>query len=306
MKAKNYEAACPALAESYRLGPRTGTLFTLAECEAGWGKLASAVAHYSEYIAQVSRLPAADRQRHLTRQKTAQAQIEKLRPQVSSLTLRLPAGAPPGVVVRRGGVELSSASLGIALPTDAGEHDISTQVPGGPVHVQKISLTPGETKEVTLDLKLPPPVASPPASASAPAPSPASTSPEAPPVAPPSAPSGGPSRVPVYVAAGVGAAGIVVGSLSGVLALQRKRIVDEECSGARCTPEGKDAADSGKRFGTLSTIGFGVGVAGLGAGLLLWLTSPDPSPSAAVRRLRPSVATSPDRSSWILGVDGSW
>ncbi len=297
MMAKKYESACLTLAESYRLGPRTGTLFTLAECEAGWGKLASAVSHYSEYVAQVSRLPAADRKRHLARQKTAQAQVEKLRPRVPSLTLRLPADAPRGVTVKRGGIELFSASLGVALPIDAGEHELSTQVPGGPEHLQKISLAPGETKEVVLHIELPPPAPVPAASASAP------VSAGTPP--PPSLSPSPPSRAPVYAALGVGAVGVVVGSVAGVLALQRKQTVDQECSGNRCSPAGKDAADSGKGFGTISTVGFGVGVVGLGAGLVLWLTSPTPPPAAAAWRIRPSLA-SRDRSSLVLGVDGSW
>jgi hypothetical protein len=297
MMAKRYESACLTLAESYRLGPRTGTLFTLAECEAGWGKLASAVTHYSEYVAQVSRLPAADRQRHLTRQKGAQAQIEKLRPRVPSLTLRLPPDAPRGVVVKRGGVELSSAALGVALPIDAGEHELSTQVPGGTEHLQKISLAPGESREIVLHIELPPP----PPGASSSAAVPTQTSPPPPPPPPPSSP----SRTPAYVALGVGATGIVVGAIAGVLALQRKSIVDQECSGNRCSSAGKDAADSGKTFGTVSTVGFGVGLAGLGAGLILWLTSPDPPATAATWRLRPTLA-SRDRSSLVLGVDGSW
>jgi hypothetical protein len=48
MQSGNYDKGCPALAESHRLDPRLGTLFTLAECEAQWGKTGSAVAHYRD------------------------------------------------------------------------------------------------------------------------------------------------------------------------------------------------------------------------------------------------------------------
>jgi len=43
MEAGNYAAGCPALAESQRLDPRAGTLFTLSQCEVQWGRVATAV-----------------------------------------------------------------------------------------------------------------------------------------------------------------------------------------------------------------------------------------------------------------------
>jgi hypothetical protein len=48
MNGGRYEVACPALAESVRLEPRPGAIFTLAECEAQWGHHASADAHYAD------------------------------------------------------------------------------------------------------------------------------------------------------------------------------------------------------------------------------------------------------------------
>src|SRR5690242_13425871 len=49
MEAGRYATGCPALAESYRLDPHPGVLFTLAECENRAGKLASALTHYDAY-----------------------------------------------------------------------------------------------------------------------------------------------------------------------------------------------------------------------------------------------------------------
>src|SRR3954454_10869417 len=58
MQASRYAEACPKLAESYWLDPRPGVLFTLAECEARWGKLASAIAHYDDYLRLFGSMPA--------------------------------------------------------------------------------------------------------------------------------------------------------------------------------------------------------------------------------------------------------
>src|SRR5438477_5379956 len=56
MQAGHYDTGCPSIAESYRLDPRPGTLFTLAECEAKGGKLATAVARYEDYLQLFARL----------------------------------------------------------------------------------------------------------------------------------------------------------------------------------------------------------------------------------------------------------
>src|SRR5258706_8825974 len=51
MQAGRYDTGCPALAESQRLDPRPGTLFTLAECEAKRGRIGTALTYYREYLA---------------------------------------------------------------------------------------------------------------------------------------------------------------------------------------------------------------------------------------------------------------
>ena len=43
LEAGHFNRACPAIEKSYQLDPRPGTLFTLAECEAKRGRLATAV-----------------------------------------------------------------------------------------------------------------------------------------------------------------------------------------------------------------------------------------------------------------------
>jgi hypothetical protein len=57
MKAGRYETGCKAIAESQRIDPRPGTLFTLATCEAQWGRIATAVSRYGDYLAVYERLP---------------------------------------------------------------------------------------------------------------------------------------------------------------------------------------------------------------------------------------------------------
>src|SRR5689334_12224252 len=101
MNAGKYESGCPAIAESQRLDPRAGTLFTLAECEVKWGHIASAVAHYADYLTLFSRMPKDQQERQGQRPKIATSQKAALEPQVPTLTLVVPPDAPRGLVVKR-------------------------------------------------------------------------------------------------------------------------------------------------------------------------------------------------------------
>ena len=63
MLAGRYDTGCPELAESYRLDPAPGTLFTLAECERKGGNIATALARYDDYLQLFNRM-SPDEQAH--------------------------------------------------------------------------------------------------------------------------------------------------------------------------------------------------------------------------------------------------
>ena len=155
MQAGNYESGCPALEESYRIDPLPGVLFTSAECHAQWGKYATAVARYEDYLRAFQGMRAAQRDRQHGRDEITKQKLAEFRPLVPQLTLVLPAAAPDGTVVRRGSLKLGKPSLGVPIPIDPGEHLITTEVPGGPVHEQRISIAKSEKKTVELEIELP-------------------------------------------------------------------------------------------------------------------------------------------------------
>ncbi|WP_438022990.1 hypothetical protein [Sorangium sp. So ce233] len=288
MEAGRYETGCKALAESEQLDPQPGTLFTLAMCEARWGRVATAVTQLGNYLAWVDRMTPALRARQGERPKAARAERDRLSPRVPRLALSLPASAPAGTVVKRNGNTLGAAALGVALPVDPGEHRLSTQAPGGPVWEQTITLAEGETRTLTLEINeaptsdapaQPPPTPTPPALEAATQP----TTPDTP-AAPDASTTPGGRRTAAYVAGGVGAAGIVLGGIMGALVLGKKAAVDEHCGSAigasdekACDATGVDAASSGNTMALISTIGFGVGLAGLGAAAVLYWTEPKPA-----------------------------
>lgn len=318
MKAGNFAAACPLLAESYRLDPLPGALFTLADCEAKAGRIATAAAKYEEYLALFSRMSTKEQKGQRGREKLATKAREGLLPDVPMVAFKLPANAPPGTTVKRDGVMLNAITLGVPLPIDPGDHVLVTQVPGGPEREQKISVALREKKDVELEITLAPatePSASAAASAGAPPPVPtgtgtatttAPTSSQRPPDQPP--PKAGTSHTGAWVFGAIGLAGLAVGGVTGVMALGQKKTVDDNCQGLACNDKGMDAVDQGRTLGLVSTIGFGVGGAALATSLILLIAGggSDSSRSTAARPSVRPVLGAQVSSGPMFGLQGSW
>lgn len=282
MQAGKFESGCPALEESYRLDPLPGVLFTSAECHAQWGKYATATARYEDYLRVFESMPGSQRARQHGRDEISKKKLAEIRPLVAELTLVLPTNAPRDVVIQRDGARLGRPSLGAPIPVDPGDHVITTQVPGGPEHEQHVTIAKSEKKKVELEI----------VSAQSESQAPATGGPTAGggpattggPVGSVRAESGSSRRTLGFVVGGIGVAGLVVGGVTGGLALSKKSTVDDHCNDTLCDHEGKQAADSAKTLALVSTIGFGVGAAGVIAGAVLVLTAPSSAPGAEARR----------------------
>lgn len=85
----------------------------------------------------------------------------------------------------------------------------------------------------------------------------------------------------VYIGFGTAAAGVAVGTITGILALSKAST--SECEGTRCTSDGIKDIDSGKTLALVSTIGFGVAILGAGVGIY-GLLSPGESRSSTAKR----------------------
>jgi hypothetical protein len=78
----------------------------------------------------------------------------------------------------------------------------------------------------------------------------------------------------IWGLAGVGAAGIVAGSVFGVLTFTQKSAGDSHCSGAFCDASGLSSQDAAHTSATISTVAFAVGLVALAADAVLLLTRP--------------------------------
>ena len=306
MKAGNYAVGCPALAESQRIDPHPGTMFTLADCEAKWGKVATAAADYADYLRMVAQLPEARQKAHADRKTMAEESLAKLKPTVPQLTLVLPKGAPADTVVKRDGMVQGAPVLGTALPVDPGDHVIVTQVPGGSEHQMRIHMRLRESKTVQVEID-PTPLGSSAISATPEASSSDSASIETKPLAPSNETGLSERRYQtgMWVAGGVGGAGLVLWGVTGLMAASKKSTASENCSGSVCNSQaGKDAGDSARTLAQVATVGLGVGVAGLATGVVLYFVGAPKTKRETARTWEPVVAA--DGHATSVGIRGVW
>ena len=286
MEAGRFASGCPALAESYRIDPHPGVLFTLAECENKWGKIASAFTHYEAYIDLFAHMSDEQKAHQRGRDRIAAAQRDALRPVLPQLAIALPAGAPAGTTVTRDGDPLGAPSLGVALPVDPGEHLIVAKTPDGVRHETRVTLERGQRRNVVLDLTATPTPT--PTSTPTPTPTPTSTSTS----------TSNPVRTWAWIAGGIGLAGIAVGSIAGAVVMNDASTIHSQCQPDQsCSPSGLSAASQSRTFGAISDVGFAVGGAGLITSLVLFLL---PGPKAVV------PVASPQPHGGFVGLRATW
>ena len=75
-------------AESLRLDPQPGTLFTLSQCEVKWGRTATAAARLDDYLQLYARRTPDQKAQQLNRLKVVKEQRDKLALEVPELTLK--------------------------------------------------------------------------------------------------------------------------------------------------------------------------------------------------------------------------
>lgn len=242
------EQAVPLFEESLRLDVKAITLINTADCEEKLGRLGNALGHWVDARAR------AKVEGNAAVEAEAENRARALEPRLARLAIVVPAAAPPGTEVTRDGTTLGPVSLGIETPVDPGAHVIVVRAPGRAESTLRVTLAEGETKRVEAS---PGPKAREGEDRAAPSP----------------AGGGGSGTSPlVWVGFGVAAAGLAVGSVTGVLAMSRAKDVERACPGGLCPDaETLSRVEGGRTLGDVSTVAFVVGGAGvaLGAAMLV-------------------------------------
>ncbi len=272
MKQERWAEACPKLEESQRLDPGGGTLLHLAICREHEGKIATAWALYQEALA------IANRDRRKDRAKIARARIEvlsaklpRLRVQVDPKNKRL-----PGFRLSRDDIDVGEPQWGESIPVDPGKRSIVARADGYKTW-KKVVVIPNDASESVVEVpELEP--AEPTADRREPQPSSPWSD------APSSSTHGETQRVLGVLGIGLGVAGLVTGSVFGVLAFSKHAEADRECKPPDfrlCTAAGVAAGEDSRMFGNVSTAAFVVGGALLAGGVALYLTAPKAPPKKA-------------------------
>lgn len=286
MSRGRYAEACPKLEESQRLDPGIGTQYNLAECYARTGRTASAWAAFLEAAAaaRVASQP--------QRERRARERAAELEPRLSRLTIEVrPPVLPDDFEVRRNGAVVGRAQWSSALPVDPGTHTIVASAPGKKTFTKTVEVASEGDRAVVVVPALedaprppaepPPPAAEPPRVVPA-EPDATTAPPEARPRAfdhvydtrAPSSSSWNAQRTVSLLVAGVGVAGVGVGTYFGLRSKDARDDSRAYCSGDACTAEGVELRRDALRDGNISTMAFGVGAVALGTGAVLWFTAP--------------------------------
>lgn len=274
---KKYAEACPKFAESNRLDRGAGTMIHLGDCYEKNHQLASAWATYKEAASAAQALGRKDWE------KLATQRASTLEPKLAHLTIKVEAPVEK-MTVTRDGTEVSSASWGVSIPVDAGEHTVRASAPGHrEAAISSTVAKDGQAVEIVVPkLVAEPTVAAPPpvapvvlGPANAPAPPDRAAS------------SSSTQRTVGFVVGGVGVAGLAVGAVTGLMAIGKKNDATDVCpNDGACASQGAvDAADGARTLGTVSTIGFIAGGALLVGGAALVLTAPKAPRRTGVRLL---------------------
>lgn len=245
------ELACPKFAESQRMDPATGTLLNLAACHESTGKLASAWSEFNEALSAAQRDGREDRVRF------AKDHIHALENKVAHVTIRVPAtGGDVPLEIRLDDIPVGRPAWGTALPVDQGKHVVETRTPGGTPWYREI-VVDTETREMIVDV--------PDARLHA------------------SDAEVRKRRTLVQIAGGVGAAGIVAGSIFGLYAFSRWHDAESACpTGKGCNPTSMDARSSANASAIGADVAFGIGIAGLAVATYVWATTPRSTAASGV------------------------
>jgi tetratricopeptide (TPR) repeat protein len=200
----------------------------------------------------------------------AKAALEAAKPKLANLTIAV-TGVTDDVTLNLllDGRALPAAILGVAQPSDPGEHTVVVSADGYLPASRNVTLAPGEEQTVSLPLtasahsavvdrpQLTVPAEASPAREPEPFVAPATDS---------------VSHWPAYISWGVGAVALGVGVGFGMAAMNNKSDLKEHCNEQKICPEADRALlDKSHTNATLSTVGFGVAAGGAALGLLLYL-----------------------------------
>ncbi len=258
LRDKDYSTAADRFTRAMAIVKAPTLLRDLARAQVGLGRLVDAHESYSQIIREGV---AADAPAPWVKAVAdAKAEIAPITPRLPWMTITVEGPAHPRVTID--GAPIAEASLGVKRPADPGRHEIRAMATGYYTARKTISLNEGESVKIAFELEDAPPDAAPKDEEETGKVSVATV------VDPP-------WRKPVTIGAlALGGAGIVLGGVTGILAMTKRNQLVTDCPNGRCGPAYKDDLQSYHTVGNIATIGFVAGGVFAGAGVVLLLVKP--------------------------------
>jgi hypothetical protein len=251
-------------------------LLGYARAEAGLGKVVNAAEAYNRIIREgVS--PGAPPV-FVNALASAKAEVGAVQARIATVTITIAGPADPKVTLDD--TPVPSAALGVRRPIDPGAHVLKATADGFDPGQTTFSVADAGSTTAALTLNKTKAV---PAGAVAvlpvPGPTPTTTTPPEPSSPPPldSGPAtgaGSTQRTIGIVGIGVGAAGLVLGGITGALAMGKHSSINTACGGTTCPSSESSDISSYHSLASISTVGFIAGAALAAGGVVLFLTAP--------------------------------
>jgi hypothetical protein len=300
LDAKDYKTAEDKFRRADSIYHAPTLLLGLARAQAALGRVVAAQESYSRIIREGA--PAGGPAAFAKAVEEAKKEVDVVSARIGGVIINVTGTDAPKVVVDDT-VTIPTAALGVKRPIDPGSHTVKVTAEGYKPAGKMFDVAEGGAKPTVVDIAMekdPNAVAAvaPPTGPTAPN----GTGTTAQPATggnvvtpPPGADTGGSSTKTMgYIALGVGAIGLVAGSVTGILALSKHADLANNCKGpdGTCTDATKvkqSDLDTYHTLGTISTVGFIVAGVGAVAGTVLILTAPKDTRAAKTSPQRPWI-----------------
>lgn len=266
--ADRWEEARRLFREADRLYHAPTLMLYAARCERKLGMLLEARATYERLIAEV--LPPNNPRAYLEAQETAQVELDKLRPRIPVLKIAVNGVPPQSAKVKVDG-SVVSVIEGNMTELNPGNHRIEASVDGANPFVRYFAISEGGTKTIDLQLRKN-----------------AGPAAKDPPVEEDSGISKG-SLLPGGLVFAVGAAGITVGAVAGMLSLDIVANLKSRCDGKLCPAADREESDSARLLGDLATAAFIAGGVAVATGTVLMIVQPGGGKGAAKNHVHAEI-----------------
>lgn len=233
-----------------------------------------------ETAIDVGRIPVAvdETERSADARHAAADMTARLKPRIPTLVVRIVTMSKTSaeLVVTIDGNRVPEAAVGEAYRVNPGSHDVRAHYEGAEEVSTKVTLAERDNKTVEL-------------------------SPVAPKAVIRLTPKGGMTPVPAFIGFGIGGAGLVVGAITGVMAITAKNDLDSKCTAGKCPSSLFGKLDDANLYATVSTVAFVAAGVGTVFGFTWLLLSSESTPPP-----KKEPAITPEVGLGWVGVHGTF